>query len=35
MKDIIEDYKSENFTTNEWIMGAIGTTVLILLCGIV
>ena len=35
MKEIIEDYKREGFTTNEWVMGAIGTTVLILLCGIV
>lgn len=33
MKDIIEDYKRENFTAKEWVMGAIGTTVLILLCG--
>jgi len=34
MKEIIEDYKRENFTAKEWVMGAIGALVFALLTGI-
>lgn len=35
MREIIEDYKRENFTLKEWIMGAIGVLVFTLLTAIV
>jgi hypothetical protein len=36
MKEIIEDYKRENFTLKEeWVMGAIGALVFTLLTAIV
>ena len=35
MNPIIEDYKRENFTTNEWVMGVIGAIVFTLLTAIV
>ena len=35
MKEIIEDYKRENFTATEWVLGAIGAIVFTLICGIV
>jgi hypothetical protein len=35
MKEIIEDYKRENFTAKEWIMGAIGALVFTILTAIV
>ena len=34
MKEIIEDYKRENFTATEWVMGAIGAIVFTLLTAI-
>ena len=34
MREIIEDYKRENFTLKEWVMGAIGALVFALLTGI-
>jgi len=34
MKEIIEDYKRENFTAKEWVIGAIGAIVFALLTGI-
>jgi hypothetical protein len=34
MKEIIEDYRRENFTAKEWVMGAIGALVFALLTGI-
>ena len=35
MKEVIEDYKRENFTAKEWVMGAIGALVFTLLTAIV
>jgi len=35
MKEIIEDYKCENFTLKEWVMGAVGALVFTLLTAIV
>ena len=35
MKEVIEDYKRENFTAKEWVMGAIGALVVTLLTAIV
>jgi len=35
MKEIIEDYKRENFTLKEWVMGAAGALVFTLLTAIV
>lgn len=35
MKEIIEDYRRENFTATEWIMGAVGTIVFTILTAIV
>lgn len=35
MKEIIEDFKRENFTATEWVMGAVGAIVFTLLTGIV
>jgi hypothetical protein len=35
MKEIIEDYKRENFTAKEWIMGAVGAIVFTILTTIV
>jgi hypothetical protein len=35
MKEIIEDYKRENFTAKEWVMGAIGALVFTILTAIV
>ena len=35
MREIIEDYKRENFTTKEWVMGAVGVLVFTLLTAIV
>jgi hypothetical protein len=35
MKEIIEDYKRENFTAKEWVMGAIGAIAFTLLTAIV
>ena len=34
MKEIIEDYKRENFTLKEWVIGAIGAIVFAILTGI-
>ena len=34
MKEIIEDYRRENFTAKEWLLGAIGAIVFALLTGI-
>jgi hypothetical protein len=35
MKEIIEDYRRENFTAKEWVMGAVGTIAFALLTAIV
>ena len=35
MKEIIEDYKLENFTLKEWVMGAVGSLLFTLLTAIV
>lgn len=35
MKEIIEDYKRENFTAKDWVMGAIGAIVFTILTAIV
>jgi hypothetical protein len=35
MKEIIEDYRRENFTAKEWVMGAVGTIAFTLLTAIV
>lgn len=35
MKEIIEDYRRENFTAKEWVMGAIGALVFTILTAIV
>ena len=35
MKEIIEDYRRENFTATEWVMGAIGAIVFTILTVIV
>ena len=35
MNEIIEDYKRENFTATEWLLGCIGAIVFTLICGIV
>ena len=35
MREIIEDYRRENFTAKEWVMGAIGALVFTLLTAIV
>ena len=35
MKEIIEDYRRENFTATEWVMGAVGAIVFALLTAIV
>ena len=35
MKEIIEDYRRENFTVTEWVMGAVGSIVFTLLTAIV
>ncbi len=35
MNEIIEDYKRENFTANEWVMGAVGAVMFTLLTAIV
>ena len=35
MKEIIEDYRRENFTAKEWVMGAIGAIVFTILTAIV
>jgi len=35
MKEIIEDYRRENFTATEWVMGAVGALVFTLLTAIV
>ena len=35
MKEIIEDYRRENFTVTEWVMGAVGAFVFTLLTAIV
>ena len=35
MKEIIEDYRREQFTAKEWVMGAIGAIVFTLLTAIV
>ncbi len=35
MKEIIEDYKREQFTAKEWVMGAIGALVFTILTAIV
>lgn len=34
MKEIIEDYRRENFTATEWVMGAVGALVFTLLTAI-
>jgi len=34
MKEIIEDYRRENFTAKEWVMGAVGAIALTLLTAI-
>ena len=35
MREIVEDYKRENFTAKEWIMGAVGAIVFTILTAIV
>ena len=35
MREIIEDYRRENFTVKEWVMGAIGALVFTILTAIV
>ena len=35
MKEIIEDYKREQFTAKEWVMGAVGALMFTLLTAIV
>ena len=35
MNEIIEDYKRENFTATDWLIGFIGAIVFTLICGIV
>ena len=35
MNPIIEDYRREKFTANEWVLGAIGAIVFTLLTAIV
>ena len=35
MKEIIEDYRRENFTAKEWVLGAIGALVFTILTAIV
>ena len=35
MREIIEDYRRENFTAKEWVMGAIGALVFTILAAIV
>ena len=35
MREIIEDYKRENFTAKEWVLGAVGALVFTLLSAIV
>ena len=35
MKEIVEDYRRENFTVTEWVMGAVGAIVFTLLTAIV
>ena len=35
MREIIEDYKRENFTAKEWVMGAVGALVFTFLTAIV
>ena len=35
MREIIEDYKREQFTTKEWIIGAVGAIVFNILTAIV
>ena len=35
MKEIIEDYKREQFTAKEWVMGAVGAIVITILTAIV
>lgn len=35
MREIIEDYRRENFTAKEWVMGAIGALVFTILTAIV
>ena len=35
MKEIIEDYRREQFTAKEWVMGVIGAIVFTLLTAIV
>ena len=35
MKEIIEDYKRENFTAREWVIGAVSALVFTLLTAIV
>ena len=34
MKEIIEDYRRENFTATEWVIGAVGALVFTLLTAI-
>lgn len=35
MREIIEDYRRENFTAKEWVLGAVGAIVFTLLTAIV
>jgi hypothetical protein len=35
MREIIEDYKREQFTAKEWVMGAVGAIVFTILTAIV
>lgn len=35
MREIIEDYKRENFTAKEWVLGAVGALVFTILTAIV
>ena len=35
MREIVEDYKRENFTAKEWITGAVGAIVFTILTAIV
>jgi hypothetical protein len=35
MREIVEDYKREQFTAKEWVMGAVGAIVFTILTAIV
>lgn len=35
MKEIIEDYRRENFTATDWLLSFVATIVFVLICGLV